>query len=70
MYPKFYVYTKRNQLLITICSHFTVLEIASGEHIGNVALLETESKSYAHEMRRIARSDIHEENTKGIYRKR
>lgn len=44
---------------------FPVLEIATGEHAGNLALLETEAKSYAYEMRRIAKSDVHEENSKG-----
>ncbi|KAL0881031.1 hypothetical protein ABMA27_002169 [Loxostege sticticalis] len=43
-----------------------MLEIATGEHAGNLALLETEAKSYAYEMRRIAKSDVHEENSKGL----
>ncbi|XP_028177888.1 ATP-binding cassette sub-family G member 1-like isoform X1 [Ostrinia furnacalis] len=43
-----------------------MLEIATEEHSGNLALLEAEAKSYAHEMRRIAKSDVHEENLKGV----
>ncbi|XP_013183106.1 ATP-binding cassette sub-family G member 4 isoform X2 [Amyelois transitella] len=39
-----------------------MLEIASGEHVGNLAVLENEAKSYAYEMRRIAKSEIHEIN--------
>ncbi|XP_053613021.1 ATP-binding cassette sub-family G member 4-like isoform X2 [Plodia interpunctella] len=41
-----------------------MLEIASGEHVGNLTLLENEAKSYSYEMRRIAKSDIHEINGK------
>nr|QCO93589.1 ATP-binding cassette subfamily G member 7 [Chilo suppressalis] len=43
-----------------------MLEIASGEHVGNLALLESEAKSYAYEMKNVARNDLHEVNAKGL----
>ncbi|CAG9785594.1 unnamed protein product [Diatraea saccharalis] len=43
-----------------------MLEIASGEHVGNIALLESEAKSYAYEMKNVAKSDVHEVNSKGL----
>lgn len=37
---------------------FTVLEVASNEHPGDMNLLEQEANSYAHEMSKIARNEI------------
>lgn len=46
---------------------FSVLEIASNEHPGNKAILESEANSYAHEMSKIARNDTRTINGKGLY---
>ncbi|CAG9129149.1 unnamed protein product [Plutella xylostella] len=41
-----------------------ILEVASGEHAGNLALLENEARSYAHEMRKIAHNEVSGNNRK------
>ncbi|XP_048480667.1 ATP-binding cassette sub-family G member 4 isoform X1 [Plutella xylostella] len=43
-----------------------ILEVASGEHAGNLALLENEARSYAHEMRKIAHNEVSGNNGKLI----
>ena len=45
---------------------FTVLEIASGEHTGNLSILEDEAKTYANEMRKLAEKEINQQNGKGL----
>lgn len=44
---------------------FSVLEVASNEHPGNKAALESEASSYAHEMSKIAVNDNQNRNGKG-----
>ncbi|KAL4716376.1 hypothetical protein ACJJTC_006738 [Scirpophaga incertulas] len=41
-----------------------MLEIASGEHSGNISLLEIEAKNYAEEMKAVANNDLHDVNSK------
>lgn len=41
-----------------------ILEIASGEHAGNLSMLEDEAKTYANEMRKLAEKEINQQNGK------
>ncbi|XP_045447547.1 ATP-binding cassette sub-family G member 4-like [Melitaea cinxia] len=44
-----------------------LLEVASGEHSGNLALLEHEAITYANEIKKIAEKENHERKEKGMY---